>query len=360
MLAALKNAASKSMSTFKEAVPGLGGAKGVVTLGVHRGSIRQIAFSPDGKHAATASGDNTVVVWDLDNASAGVTLGSVPDNLTGGGVGTGHKHIVTSVCFSPDGRFVASGSYDKTLRVWSMPNGTMLAVMTGHMQIVSSVAFHPSSSAVMTGSVDSTVRLWRLSQDGNEDWSIFPWGNGVILEFAFAHTQASFLSDDHEDSEEFYRRTNRQRRHIPEMKCDLCTLSTSSPVVSAVFSTTGDRVVAGSTDGAIRVWDYARISASTIPQALLLHIPGPGPRAESICLIAGVGQGPGRIAMGFTNASLLVYDLSTGALVQRFEKFKGYPIALSSCPGSRDVVLACCGSSRLLVLHVPSGRQVTQ
>jgi len=239
-----------------------------VTLGVHRGTVRAIAFSPDGTLAASASGDHTCVIWDVERRVRRATLGSVPENLTGGGVGSGHKHIVTSVSISPDGAFVATGSYDKTLRVWSLPDGEPLAVMNGHMQIVSAVAFQPGAvaSALLSASVDSTVRLWRLSQDGDEDWAFFPWGGGVLLEFAFAHTQASFLSDEHADSEDFRRRTNRQRKHIPHMKCELTTLSCSSPVVAAVFTSGGDKIVAASSDGAIKVWTTDMVSRATLSQ----------------------------------------------------------------------------------------------
>ena len=91
-------------------------------------------FSPCGRHAATASGDNTVHVWDLCEKTLKLTLGSVPENLTGGGVGTGHRHIVTCVCFSADSMFVASGSYDKTLSIWSVEDGSTLAIMSGHAE----------------------------------------------------------------------------------------------------------------------------------------------------------------------------------------------------------------------------------
>jgi len=175
--------------SIKKAMQHVVGSTTLVTLGEHRGSVRGIAFSADGRFVATASGDNTAKIWNLELGRHHLTLGSVPENLTGGGVGSGHKHIVTSVSFAPDGRLLASGSYDKTLRIWSLLDGSTLAIMSGHMQIVTSTQWHPTASAVLTASVDSTVRLWRLSKDGSEDWSCFPWGNGVILEFAFAHTQ---------------------------------------------------------------------------------------------------------------------------------------------------------------------------
>ena len=149
------------LSSIRRKIRALGSAdrERAAALGVHKGSIRQIAFSLCGGLAATASGDNSVALWDIERGTRQATLGSVPENITGGGVGSGHTHIVTCVCFSNDSRHVASGSYDKTLRVWSVEGGSAFAIFHGHMQIVTSVQWQPSSSALLSSSVDSTVRL---------------------------------------------------------------------------------------------------------------------------------------------------------------------------------------------------------
>lgn len=66
-----------------------------------------VAFSPNGKRIATASGDRTVKIWGLKRTKALQTF-------------RGHTDHVTSVAFSPDGKQVVSGSRDKTIRVWSL------------------------------------------------------------------------------------------------------------------------------------------------------------------------------------------------------------------------------------------------
>ncbi len=65
-----------------------------------------------------------------------------------------------SVAFSPDGTRIASGSTDKTVRLWDAASGDLLETLTGHEGTVSSVVFSPDGTRIVSGSVDQTVRLW--------------------------------------------------------------------------------------------------------------------------------------------------------------------------------------------------------
>ena len=73
-----------------------------------------------------------------------------------------HPAPVHSVAFSPDGQILASGSYDKTVRLWRAADGTLLRTLKGHTDWVLSVAFSPDGKALAYGGRDHTVWLWKL------------------------------------------------------------------------------------------------------------------------------------------------------------------------------------------------------
>jgi WD40 repeat protein len=72
----------------------------------------------------------------------------------------GHADFVISVAFSPDGQMLASGSYDKTIKLWDVQSGQEVRTFRGHTDLVTSVAFSPDGRLLASASQDGTVRLW--------------------------------------------------------------------------------------------------------------------------------------------------------------------------------------------------------
>ncbi|NER94610.1 MAG: hypothetical protein F6J86_12345 [Symploca sp. SIO1B1] len=117
----------------------------------HKESVTNVSFSPDGNLIASGSADKTVKIWSIDGKEVATFKG--------------HEDQITSIAFSPDSKMVVSGSADKTVRLWHL-DGKRIATFEGHKESVTSVAFSPDSQIVVSGSEDETVRLWHL--DGKE------------------------------------------------------------------------------------------------------------------------------------------------------------------------------------------------
>jgi WD40 repeat protein len=81
----------------------------------------------------------------------------------------GHSSYVISISFSPDGKSLASVSWDKTIKLWDLSSGKIIASIGGHPSPLNVVTFSPDGKLLASGSWDGTIRLWEIPAAGKTD-----------------------------------------------------------------------------------------------------------------------------------------------------------------------------------------------
>jgi hypothetical protein len=135
----------------------------------HKDALLCAKLSPDGKLLATGSYDQTIILWNVDTGKQVATL-------------EGHNGAVFELAFHPRGHILASASGDRTVKLWRVPDGARLDTLKESTKELYALAFHPGGEQLVAGGVDNRIRLWRIHPEGKENES-------PLLEAKFAHEQ---------------------------------------------------------------------------------------------------------------------------------------------------------------------------
>jgi WD40 repeat protein len=277
-----------------------------MTLRGHAGWI--IGISPDGKRIASGSYDNksAIKIWDTETG----------DELR---ILRGHEGQVATVFFSPDGKRIISGDTAGTIRVWNATTGDSLMSLKGHKGIIGG-KYSPDGRWIISGSADMTLKVWDAE-------------TGAELKTLRGHEASPLCHAISPDSRYIVSggRDNTVRIWDLATGMEVMTLRGHQRSINAVaYSPDGKRIISGSWDTTIKIWD-----ASTGEE--LMTIPGHKDRIYDV-----VFSPDGRlIASGSRDGTVKLWDGSIGAELKTLRGHKG---SVSSIVFSPDGRLIASGS----------------
>ncbi len=198
----------------------------------YTGGFTSAAFSPDGKWLATGSVDKTVKIWDTEFWERTATF-------------SGHTGGVTSVMFSPDGKRIASASSDRTIKIWNVKTGEWKYTLTGHADGVTSAAFSPNGNLLASASRDGTIKLWDATT-GKEVFTV-KGHSGAANCVSFSPDNQRLVSAGSDRTVKIW--DARTGKNV------FTLIGHAGAVTSVAYSPDGELIASGSEDRTVRLWN---------------------------------------------------------------------------------------------------------
>jgi WD40 repeat protein/uncharacterized protein YgiM (DUF1202 family) len=283
----------------------------------HTNEILAVAYSPDGRLIASGSSDHTIRLWEP-------TTGHELHILRGH---VGHIH---GLAFSPDGHLLASGSADTTIRIWDVASGKEMKSGATSFGAIRSVTFSPDGQVVITGGNDGSLRFWdpKTAKEIKSVRGQF----GITFSVAFS-PDSKLLATGNSDAQ----------IHIWDLATGMQRSALSghtAPVHAIAFSPVNHILASASADGLIRIWDLER---GTEYMAL------PGHKgAVNAVLFTRDGRS---LISGGADGTVKVWDVGTGNEVHSLTGHKGPVWSLALSP---DGSLVASGGRDRMVRLQPS------
>jgi WD40 repeat protein len=258
----LKTRAPKALTAL--AVSPDGGAHGVARYGVVEllehpgggvrrrftglpGKVTQLAFSPDGRKLAAATGiaaiSGAVHCWNLAGDSAPMLFEGA------------HRDLVYSVRWSPDGCTLATGGYDSKIVLWDAASGKPVRSLTGHNGAIFSLAFSPDGTLLASASADQTIKVWRVRDGERLDTLKEPQGEQFSVSFTPNGKQLVAAGADRRIR--LWALKSREKTELNPLLESRYAHEAAITALSVLPS--GDRLLSAALDRSLKVWSLPEL-----------------------------------------------------------------------------------------------------
>ena len=257
----------------------------------HSDRILSVAFSPNGQMLASGSADRTIRLW---NPHTGKSLKTLQ----------GHRSWVWGIAISPDNKFLASGSYDHTVKVWDLESGECSQTLQGHPSSVLAVRFSPDGKTLFSSGYDKIVKHWKLETgECLNTWEAD--SSNRVWTMALSPNSQHLATGGDDNYIKLW--------DIETGSCLRILSGHSHPVVSLVFTPNGDRLISGSSDRTIKIWD---IFSGTCIETLQGH-------SHWVASLA-LSQDARTLISGSWDETIRCWDIGTGKCLQTLRSIRPY------------------------------------
>lgn len=285
----------------------------------HSEKIEAIAYSPDGQYIATGSSDRTIKIWE---AATGRELRALKSGNTG----------IKALAYSPDGRVLASSGNDGKLRLWETASGQERAVINAHPKAVLALTFSPDGRWLASGGTeDQVIKIWEVATQrvirvlsGHRAW---------ITALAFSPNGQTFVSGDAAGVLKSWEAAT----GTPQQTFN----GHSDRIRSLAFSADGERFASGGNDAAAQLWQIStgqRIKSFAIQAAPVVAVAFAN--NDQHLLLCTNAHTIKRFDFSTGNENSVLNDNETENL-NRYQTavFDPRGRTLAACDGTRDVVV---------------------
>lgn len=225
----------------------------------HKDAIYSLAVSPDGKLLASGSYDQKIKLW---NAETGAEIRTL----------SGHNGCIYALDFRADGKILASASGDRTVKLWDVATGERRDTLSQPLKEQYALAFSPDGQRLAAGGVDRRIRVWQISDDARETTNPLlhsKFGHeGSILRLAFSQDGKSLISSAEDKTVKIWNPESMQEKLLLETQPDW------PPALAFVLD--GKAAAIGRLDGSLAFYDAASGKAVLPPKPELARVDPPG------------------------------------------------------------------------------------